>query len=54
MSIPESTLASGILGVTRLASGKSLEVIAFMASLLRRRLPDVEIITGSITMFLAL
>ena len=54
MQIPESTSASGILGVATAAIGRRSSFKAPTASSSRSLEPLVEIITGSTTMFSAL
>ena len=51
--LPQSTSASGMLGVITLASGNKRPVSASEAPSLIRRLPLVDTITGSTTMFSA-
>ena len=53
MPLPQSTSASGMLGVITLASGNKRPVSASEAPSLIRRLPLVDTITGSTTMFSA-
>ena len=53
MQIPESTSASGMLGVSTVAMGSSLCFSAPTASSPMRRAPLVATITGSTTIFAA-
>ena len=53
MDSPESTSASGMLGVSTVASGSSRASSVAMASSEMRRAPLVATITGSTTMFFA-
>ena len=53
MVIPDRTSASGMLGVSRVARGRSFSFRASTASSEMRRAPLVATITGSTTMFRA-
>ena len=53
MDSPESTSASGMLGVSTVASGSSRASSVAMASSEMSRAPLVATITGSTTMFFA-
>ena len=53
ISMPESTWASGMLGVTRTARGSSSSVRVWTASVFIREEPEVATMTGSTTTFSA-